>query len=178
MGSDGTAPPPTTAAPPHPVGGGAAVVGACCNNNFGGWDTYCSACECLEPSTTTTAAPTTTTTTTTTTAAPTTTGTPSGCGSPQWAEDQWCDDENNNADCNWDGGACCNNAFGGWDTYCSACECKDPNAGTTTTTAAPCVDIHPTKKCEKRKKKGKCSKNWMKKKCEKRKKKGKCSKNW
>ena len=46
-----------------------------------------------------------------------------------------------------------------------ACECKDPNAGTTTTTAAPCVDIHPTNKCEKRKKKGKCSKNWMKKKC-------------
>ena len=44
---------------------------------------------------------------------------PTGCGSPQWAEDQWCDDENNNADCNWDGGACCNNAFGGWDTYCS-----------------------------------------------------------
>jgi len=90
---------------------------------------------------------------------------PTGCGSPQWAEDQWCDDENNNADCNWDGGACCNNAFGGWDTYCSACECKDQNAGTTTTTVAPCVDIHPTKKCEKRKKKGKCSKNWMKKKC-------------
>merc|ERR1711971_926408 len=90
---------------------------------------------------------------------------PTGCGSPQWAEDQWCDDENNNADCNWDGGACCNNSFGGWDTYCSACECKDTNAGTTTTTAAPCVDIHPTKKCEKRKKKGKCSKNWMKKKC-------------
>ena len=46
-----------------------------------------------------------------------------------------------------------------------ACECKDQNAGTTTTTVAPCVDIHPTKKCEKRKKKGKCSKNWMKKKC-------------
>merc|ERR1711971_825142 len=48
-----------------------------------------------------------------TTAAPPT----DGCGSPQWANDQWCDDENNNADCNWDGGACCNNSFGGWDTY-------------------------------------------------------------
>ena len=46
-----------------------------------------------------------------------------------------------------------------------ACECLDPNVGTTTTTEAPCVDILPTKKCEKRKKKGKCSKNWMKKKC-------------
>merc|ERR1712203_900850 len=90
---------------------------------------------------------------------------PTGCGSPQWAEDQWCDDENNNADCNWDGGACCNNSFGGWDTYCSDCQCLDPNVEATTTTEAPCVDIHPTWKCEKRKNKGKCSKNWVKKKC-------------
>merc|ERR1711971_1511869 len=51
-----------------------------------------------------------------TTAPPPTTAAPpppTGCGSPQWATDQWCDDENNNADCNWDGGACCNNDFGG-----------------------------------------------------------------
>merc|ERR1712156_1264383 len=47
---------------------------------------------------------------------------PSGCGSPQWANDEWCDDENNNAECNWDGGACCNNTGAGWDNYCSACE--------------------------------------------------------
>ena len=44
---------------------------------------------------------------------------PTGCGSPQWAEDKWCDDENNNADCNWDGGACCNNGFSDWNNYCS-----------------------------------------------------------
>ena len=36
-----------------------------------------------------------------------------GCESPQWANDQWCDDENNNADCNYDGGACCNNNVSG-----------------------------------------------------------------
>jgi trypsin len=36
-----------------------------------------------------------------------------GCGSPQWADDQYCDDENNNADCKYDGGACCNNNFSG-----------------------------------------------------------------
>ena len=30
-----------------------------------------------------------------------------GCGSPQYATDQWCDDDNNNAGCNFDGGACC-----------------------------------------------------------------------
>ena len=31
----------------------------------------------------------------------------------------WCDDENNNADCNFDGGACCFNEAQGWDNYCS-----------------------------------------------------------
>ena len=31
----------------------------------------------------------------------------------------WCDDENNNADCNYDGGACCFNKAQGWDNYCS-----------------------------------------------------------
>ena len=31
----------------------------------------------------------------------------------------WCDDENNNADCNWDGGACCFNEAQGWDDYCT-----------------------------------------------------------
>merc|ERR1711956_17065 len=46
-----------------------------------------------------------------------------GCGSPSWATDKWCDDENNNAECNWDGGACCLNDYSGWDTYCTDCEC-------------------------------------------------------
>ena len=52
-----------------------------------------------------------------------------GCGSPQWANDQWCDDENNNAGCNFDGGACCNNDFPGWDNYCNTCACLE-NGGT------------------------------------------------
>ena len=51
-----------------------------------------------------------------TTAAPPPT---SGCGSPQWANDQWCDDENNNAECQFDGGDCCNNSMENWDWYCS-----------------------------------------------------------
>ena len=42
-----------------------------------------------------------------------------GCGSPSWATDKWCDDENNNAECNYDGGACCFNEANGWDTYCT-----------------------------------------------------------
>merc|ERR1719483_2014458 len=58
---------------------------------------------------------------------PPTTGAPppTGCGSPTWAEDQWCDDENNNADCNWDGGACCFNDYSGYDNYCNDCECLE-----------------------------------------------------
>merc|ERR1712161_186732 len=59
-----------------------------------------------------------------TTAPPTTAAPPTdGCGSPSWANDKWCDDENNNADCNWDGGACCFNEAQGWDNYCTDCEC-------------------------------------------------------
>merc|ERR1712008_598668 len=53
-----------------------------------------------------------------------------GCGSPSWATDQWCDDENNNAECNYDGGACCFNEANGWDTYCTDCTCLDPEATT------------------------------------------------
>jgi len=92
---------------------------------------------------------------------PSTEAPPSGCGSPQWATDEWCDDENNNADCNYDGGACCSNTFGGWDTYCTDCECKDPN------NVEDCVDIWSTTKCERRKNKGKCSRKFVKKNCNK-----------
>merc|ERR1719464_1841262 len=63
-----------------------------------------------------------------TTAAPTPTNTTAappndGCGSPGWANDVWCDDENNNAACNWDGGDCCFNDYQGYDSYCTDCEC-------------------------------------------------------
>ena len=47
-----------------------------------------------------------------------------GCASPNWAADSWCDDENNNAECNnFDGGACCNNEHPTWNDYCTDCEC-------------------------------------------------------
>ena len=36
-----------------------------------------------------------------------------GCGSPEWAFDDWCDDENNNVGCNYDDGACCDNYAAG-----------------------------------------------------------------
>ena len=47
------------------------------------------------------------------------------CGTPSWKGDDYCDDENNNCGCDWDGGDCCGSNV---DTeYCSACECLDPN---------------------------------------------------
>ena len=52
-----------------------------------------------------------------------------GCGSPKWFQDGWCDDENNNAGCKWDGGDCCNNTNPEWKEYCKICKCRDPNAG-------------------------------------------------
>lgn len=45
----------------------------------------------------------------------------SGCGKPQWAKDEHCDDENNNAECNFDGGACCSDKD---QLYCTICQCK------------------------------------------------------
>ena len=73
-------------------------------------------CECLETTKITALTSTTTASTSSTTASTSTTL--SGCGSPQWAKDQWCDDENNNSGCDFDGGACCNNNLVGWDTFC------------------------------------------------------------
>ena len=67
---------------------------------------------------------------------PQTTPPNNGCGSPSWANDQWCDDENNNPQCNWDGGACCNNNFAGWDQFCTDCECKETTLTTKTTTTS------------------------------------------
>jgi hypothetical protein len=93
--------------------------GACCNNNIAGWDTYCTDCECLQGQTTTTT---------------TTVKNNGNCGSPQWANDNNCDDENNNAECSFDVGACCNNNIAGWDKYCTDCECLQGETTTTTTT--------------------------------------------
>jgi len=51
----------------------------------------------------------------------------SGCGFPQYSKDKWCDDENNNAACNFDGGACCGaNVI---KTYCKKCECLQGGSG-------------------------------------------------
>merc|ERR1719367_1357066 len=57
------------------------------------------------------------------------------CGSPQWFGDNYCDDENNNEECGWDGGDCCGDNVN--TQYCSACECLDPNTGGPTTAPPP-----------------------------------------
>ena len=59
------------------------------------------------------------------------------CGSPHWKGDNYCDDENNNAGCEWDGGDCCGDNVN--TQYCSACECLDPNAGGSTPAPPPPV---------------------------------------
>jgi len=46
------------------------------------------------------------------------------CEFPLWANDTYCDDENNNAACNWDGGACCGCAK---KHFCHECLCLDPD---------------------------------------------------
>ena len=48
------------------------------------------------------------------------------CGTPSWKGDNFCDDENNNCGCEWDGGDCCGDNVN--TDYCSICQCLDPNA--------------------------------------------------
>ena len=77
-------------------------------------------------STTTTTTSTTTTTTTiaTTTTTMITTSQIVCNGKPDWIDDGYCDDENNNEECGWDGGDCCGDNVN--TQYCSVCECLDP----------------------------------------------------
>merc|ERR1711937_342611 len=46
------------------------------------------------------------------------------CGAPAYKGDKNCDDENNNKNCDWDGGDCCGPAVK--KTYCKVCKCLDP----------------------------------------------------
>ena len=40
-------------------------------------------------------------------------------GVTNWIGDNFCDDENNNYLCQYDGGDCCNNSKPNWDFYCT-----------------------------------------------------------
>ena len=54
-----------------------------------------------------------------------------GCKNKNWKGDGYCDDENNNSGCEFDGGDCCGPAVK--KNWCKACQCLDPKFGTTTT---------------------------------------------
>ena len=46
-----------------------------------------------------------------------------GCNNPSWIADGYCDDENNNGECYYDGGDCCGPNI---DTlYCTECICHE-----------------------------------------------------
>jgi len=84
------------------------------------------------------------------------TTTVAGCAKPNWKGDNWCDDENNNEGCEWDGGDCCGANVR--TKYCKKCECLDP----------ACQDKRSS--CPYWAKKGYCTKTYvsfMKKNCKK-----------
>ena len=58
----------------------------------------------------------------------TTSTTPPACIKPNWKGDGFCDDMNNVASCDYDGGDCCGNNVD--TTYCDDCECLDPQMAT------------------------------------------------
>ena len=80
-----------------------------------------------------------------------------------WIGDDYCDDQNNNAGCQWDGGDCCGNDSDSWDNFCSACECLDPDFDEE---GPECDDIWTAKKCQRRKSKGKCNKKKVQRNCQ------------
>ena len=44
-----------------------------------------------------------------------------GCFEPDWVGDDYCDDGNNNQECNYDGGDCCGPNVN--TQYCTECQC-------------------------------------------------------
>ena len=49
----------------------------------------------------------------------------SPCSAGFYPGDPFCNDENNNAECNFDNGACCDNPFALKDYFCTDCECLE-----------------------------------------------------
>ena len=68
---------------------------------------------------------------------------PITCTIPEWIGDGFCDDENNNAQCQFDLGDCCNNKNPGWDQFCTVCECLQSNT-TSISPTSPTTPVAPT----------------------------------
>ena len=90
--------------------------GDCCGENVD--TTYCTLCQCLDPQSTMQTSDT-----------QTTTPLMSECDNLDYQDDGSCDDENNNADCEYDGGDCCGENVD--TTWCTLCQCLDPTYTTT-----------------------------------------------
>ena len=89
--------------------------GDCC----GGKTNYCSDCLCLDPDVDSTCS--------------------GGCGAPDYTGDLFCDDNNNNCGCDWDGGDCCGDSGKGKQySYCDDCACLDPDDTSTGECGASC----------------------------------------
>ena len=48
-----------------------------------------------------------------------------GCAQPSWKGDGICDDNNNNKECEYDGGDCCGSNVN--TTFCNQCQCLEDN---------------------------------------------------
>lgn len=100
-----------------------------------------------------------------------------GCGHPEWKGDKICDDDNNNARCDFDGGDCCLKEGEKNTDYCKKCEChKKKKKEKTSNLARPgqighsgdCHDERSTEDCQYWKGLGLCgSSDWVYKNCEK-----------
>merc|ERR1712226_1408939 len=114
------------------------------------------------PSPTTTAAPSPPSTTTAAPSPTTTTTAPpsTGCGSPQWQGDGYCDDNNNNDGCDYDGGDCCGDDVN--TKYCTECECLDPDFE-----EDDCEDLWWSSWCQGKKNQGKCNRPFVAQRCQK-----------
>merc|ERR1712151_557612 len=84
--------------------------GDCCEKSVGGpvKKDYCKQCKCLDPNPKSSKE--------------------TACGQKEYKGDGNCDDDNNNADCDFDGGDCCEKSLGGAvkKDYCKQCKCLDP----------------------------------------------------
>ena len=63
-------------------------------------------------------------------------------GNIDWIGDTFCDDDNNNLDCNYDGGDCCGPNVD--TTYCIGCQCLNDATTVSHTTTTPIATIATT----------------------------------
>merc|ERR1711990_1241546 len=60
----------------------------------------------------------------------------------QGRSDGYCDDQNNNIGCEFDGGDCCEQRHDDWNTKCTDCKCIDPHHPKfDVTTGTKCMDV-------------------------------------